>query len=501
MIFWLAIMVRSSVGDIWALELQPNVDPYAFAQRHHLRFVDTFMPSFYIFEGNYETHLRDVDTVWAEQQVERRRWPRNSRFAAVTKRLVDDPLWPEQWHLHGEHGVGIPRSPVSDNNGANAPIVIAIVDDGLQHSHPELAANYDAAHSWNFNGGPRGTQDPAPPAGDIHSGHGTSAAAVAVGAKDNGHCGRGVAPNARVAGMRLIAQPVSDLTEAQALSKFASAIRIYSNSWGPIDNGESVEGPGRLVREWLARSNGIYVWASGNGRALGDSCAFDGYAGNAYVNAIGASDYDGRQAWYSEGCSNLLAVAPSSGSGAHGIVTADLKGAAGYDPSECTRSFGGTSSAAPLAAGIIALMLEKRPELTWRDVRHIIVKSAGALHNNNFGFGILRIPALMAALANHTLVPQPQRQYVAARNVLLLNGTGISFVENAILRVWLPALRQRIVLTSPRGTTSLIAPPRPQAALDGWTFSSLAFWGEPAHGQWALEIQSDAQWRLGVFGY
>lgn len=51
-------------------------------------------------------------------------------------------------------------------------------------------------------------------------------------------------------------------------------------------------------------------------------------------------------------------------------------GGAGYDPTECTSNFGGTSSSAPLAAGIIALILEQRPDLTWRDVKHVIAKGS-----------------------------------------------------------------------------------------------------------------------------
>jgi len=42
----------------------------------------------------------------------------------------------------------------------------------------------------------------------------------------------------------------------------------------------------------------------------------------------------------------------------------------------CTESHSGTSAAAPIAAALIALMLEARPCLTWRDVQHIIVFTA-----------------------------------------------------------------------------------------------------------------------------
>jgi hypothetical protein len=510
----LLVLAGCCSADQWAIELGSHVDPYVFAQKHRMRFVDSLMPSFYIFEDKEgRQHLRDDDAiVWAERQVAQRRYPRGPH-------LEDDPLAPLQWHLQAERGVG-PLPTAGGPTGRD--IVIAIVDDGLEHRHAELAANYAGHLSWNFNGGPLGVHDPSPPPHALDNGHGTSAAAVAMAVEHNGHCGRGVAPEAKVAGIRLIAEPASDLTEAQALSKFSESIHIYSSSWGPADGPEGLDGPGRLVRELLAYNphGRVYVWAAGNGRAEGDSCAWDGYAGNPYVNAIGAVDYDGNQAYYSEGCSNLLAVAPSSGSSMRGIITADLTGPAGYDATECTRTFGGTSSAAPLAAGIFALMLQTRPSLTWRDIRHIVAKAGGQKHSNALGFGLLKVPALLATLANHTLVAQPQRQHIGQRIVpphadaaapiaITLQTTNISFVENAIVRLWLSCERGRgllsIVLRAPSGTTSVLAEPRPQDrdpsyGSDGWSFSSLTFWGEPADGTWTLTLSGCPEGALRVAG-
>ena len=50
----------------------------------------------------------------------------------------------------------------------------------------------------------------------------------------------------------------------------------------------------------------------------------------------------------------------------------------------CTVSHTGTSAAAPLAAGILALVLEAAPSLTWRDVQHLVVRSSNPspLFNN-----------------------------------------------------------------------------------------------------------------------
>ena len=47
-----------------------------------------------------------------------------------------------------------------------------------------------------------------------------------------------------------------------------------------------------------------------------------------------------------------------------------------HDGVGCTTQHTGTSAAAPLAAGMIALMLSARPCLTWRDIQHIIVVTA-----------------------------------------------------------------------------------------------------------------------------
>ncbi len=460
-----------------------------------------------------------------------------------SKRTIrEDPLYSLQWHLqHVEQPA----------NASGKGVTIAIVDDGLQHTHPEIQANYDAAHSYDFNGG---DNDPAPQNGE--DGHGTAAAAVAIAVKNNGHCGRGVAPEASVIGFRLIAEPVDDVTEALALTKWPDLVDIYSNSWGPYDSGHGMDRPGMVVRRALAYATktgrhgkgSIYVWAAGNGRHTHDSCAFDGYAGSPYVNAIGALDYDGNQSWYSEGCSNLLAVAPSSGSPDRGIVTADLLGPSGYDPTECTRDFGGTSSAAPLAAGIIALMLQARPELTWRDVRHVIALGAtkidisslpksslsvtnggGYTHSNSFGFGLLKIPALMQTLRNYTQVAAVQKQFTTDRLVInkpISTSVGVtfnvtlSFIESVIVRVNLIHPRRGdllITITSPFNTTSVLAEVRRNDDHadynfdDGWAFSSLTFWGESLGlaSKWFINVtdtESDGRgtlkWiQVAVFGF
>lgn len=544
------VAVAAAAATSWVAHLQPGVDAQQWARDNEVRLVRAleFLPDFYEVSplGTQRRTLRVLrnapGTVWVEEQVRRPRMlPRTTKLSGSAELprtadrppLVPDPLYQNQWHLH-DHPWSVDTAGVAET-GAN--ITIAIVDDGLEHTHPDLKPNYDAAHSWDYNDA---DSDPMPESSD--QAHGTAAAGVAAAAAMNGHCGRGAAPKARLLGVRTIAAGVTDMVEAQALSHHAMGVTdIYSCSWGPADDGKSMVEPGYVVRQTLALYAGqlrgrlgkgsIYVWAAGNGRADGDSCAFDGYASSPFVNAIGALDYNGEQSWYSESCAALMAVTPSNGARGHGITTVDRVGGAGYDPGECTNSFGGTSSATPLAAGLIALALQVRPELTWRDVKHVIARSAtplhldqpeaewtrvnarGYRHSPHYGFGLLRAPQLVAAAKNHTLVPPTFRvvqsaykpihhpagyiPYTLTHMVSQAETQNITFIEHVMLRIGLAHEVRghlRITLQSPEGTVSEMAPPRPQDDNydypdDGWRFTSVRHWGESqVAGAWIIRV-------------
>lgn len=138
---------------------------------------------------------------------------------------------------------------------------------GVQYNHTDLAQNYVANFSLNLVGNI--SDDPYP---DLEfDEHGTSCAGVAA-AVSNDVCGVGVAPLANFSGIRLLgSQPSTDANEAEALSYMNQNNLIYSNSWGPIDDGLRLEGPGTLTEAAILQSvqngrNGsgsIYVWAAG----------------------------------------------------------------------------------------------------------------------------------------------------------------------------------------------------------------------------------------------
>ena len=55
------------------------------------------------------------------------------------------------------------------------------------------------------------------------------------------------------AGVRMLDGEVTDMVEAQSLSLNPQHIDIYSASWGPEDDGKTVDGPAKLAKEAFLR--------------------------------------------------------------------------------------------------------------------------------------------------------------------------------------------------------------------------------------------------------
>jgi subtilisin family serine protease len=99
--------------------------------------------------------------------------------------------------------------------------------------------------------------------------------------------------------------------------------------------------------------------------------------------AVGASTSFDCAAPYGQFGPELDLVAPSSGGDlTAGIVTTDRTGSAGYSGSDYFSGFGGTSAAAPLAAGVAGLVLSRNPGLTEAQVREILEGSADKIEPN-----------------------------------------------------------------------------------------------------------------------
>lgn len=114
---------------------------------------------------------------------------------------------------------------------------------------------------------------------------------------------------------------VVDAVESTSLAFNVEGIDVFSASWGPSDDGRTVDGPKRLASEALYRGvtrgrggrGSIYVWASGNGGAKGDNCNCDGYASSPYTLSVSSASQQGRFPYYGEKCASTMAAAYSSG--------------------------------------------------------------------------------------------------------------------------------------------------------------------------------------------
>lgn len=445
--------------------------------------------------------------------------------------VPNDPLYASQWHLSS--------SSISINPGSawdatlGSGIRIAIVDDGLQTTHPDLAPNTDTALDYDWNDATPDSPEP----NTVFDFHGTACAGLAAARGNNGIGTTGSAPAANLVGLRLIADTVDDADEASALTWRNQDIAIYSNSWGPFDDARTLEGPGpatlAALRSGTTNGRGglgsVFVWAAGNGGSAGDDSNKDGYANSIHVIAVGAATSNRTAAAYSENGSNVALCAPSDGG--LGITTTDLTGPAGYnnadpgasEPADLnyTGSFGGTSAATPIVAGVAALVLSTNPSLSWRDVKAVLMKSAtpiesagtwtansaGLRFHEKLGAGLVNASAAVTLARTWQPLP-PMRSESIERTSLALPipdnssaGAAVTFSRSgpplALEHVQLTLTATHpnrgeleVTLTSPSGMVSRLMSPHADtgANYQAWTFSSVRHWGEEANGTWTLRV-------------
>uniref|UniRef100_A0A8B9LMN8 Neuroendocrine convertase 1 n=1 Tax=Astyanax mexicanus TaxID=7994 RepID=A0A8B9LMN8_ASTMX len=487
--------------------------------------------------------LSEDDRVsWAEQQYEKQRSKRaplgaDCKECSVDK-LFDDPMWNQQWYLQDTRtSPSLPKLdlhviPVWKKGITGKGVVITVLDDGLEWNHTDIYPNYDPAASYDFNDN---DPDPFPRYDSTNENkHGTRCAGEIAMQADNNKCGVGVAYNSKVGGIRMLDGIVTDAIEASSIGFNPDHVDIYSASWGPNDDGKTVEGPGRLaqkafeygIQKGRGGKGSIFVWASGNGGRQGDNCDCDGYTDSIYTISISSASQQGLSPWYAEKCSSTLATAYSSGDYTdQRITSADLH-------NECTETHTGTSASAPLAAGIFALALEQNPDLTWRDLQHIVVwtsefdplannpgwkrNGAGLMVNSRFGFGLLNAKALVDLADPKVWKHVPEKKQCIVRDDSFqprpLKAAGeisieiptkacagqtnsIESLEHVQVEASIEYTRRgdlHITLTSPSGTTTVLLAERERDTSSNgfrnWDFMSVHTWGENPTGTWTLKI-------------
>ncbi|KAI4902232.1 hypothetical protein NFI96_024560 [Prochilodus magdalenae] len=512
----------TNLGQIGGLQ-----DHYHF---HHSRVVRR---STFATRGTHSFIHMDPKVDWIQQQVVKSRVKRYTR-SDPNFIYFNDPKWSNMWYIHCSDKNSRCRSEMNilaawQRGYTGQNVVVTILDDGIERNHPDLAQNYDQLASYDVNGN---DYDPTPRYDSSNENkHGTRCAGEVAAVANNSHCIVGIAYNARIGGIRMLDGDVTDVVEAKSLGIRPDYIDIYSASWGPDDDGKTVDGPGPLAKQAFEVGikkgrkglGSIFVWASGNGGRQGDHCSCDGYTNSIYTISVSSSTENGNKPWYLEVCSSTLATTYSSGEFYdRKIVTTDLR-------QRCTDGHTGTSVSAPMVAGVIALALEANPLITWRDVQHLLVKTSRPVHlkasdwktnaaghkvSHLYGFGLVDAEAMVLEAKKWRSVP-PQHtctkisdrrtRYIRADQKLnaSISSTGCSeqpeqqvvFLEHVVVRVLIVHPRRgdlEISLVSPSGTRSQLLAKRlfdnSNEGFKNWEFMTVHCWGERAEGMWTLEI-------------
>ena len=270
----------------------------------------------------------------------------------------------------------------------------------------------------------------------------------------------------------------------------------------------------------------IYVFASGNAFKKGDDTNIKVYTNSRFTIAVGAVGSDGKHSSYSTPGANVLVTAPGGGfSPKSHHVTALGNGQCGYPGV-------GTSFACPVVSGVIALILEANPDLTWRDIQGILattsnpvvddtlddfgaINGAGLWHSNWYGFGIVNAQKAVTAAESWTLfeqelmwigesgqidllIPDDSNTSIVSSITLSADETTTTnfAVESVLVFLDLHHFSRgdvEIVLTSPQGTLSVLHPGRlPENVqlreTERWKLLTLRNWGESPFGNWQLGV-------------
>ena len=491
---------------------------------------------------------------------------------ALTASLSDplsDPLSGCQWHLENTGQLG--GTPGEDINvrevwaaghlGAGA--TVALVDNGLDVEHPDLAPNVLAERNYAYGGAtvfnPGNT-------------HGTGAAGL-IAARDNDIGVRGIAPRAQIYGYNII-DAYNPTHAADAMTRGMETTAISNNSWSVTEGPGYAAAPSgweravvRGVTEGYGGKGVLYVRSGGNDAVLGANSNLSGFRNHYTATTACAVTDHGVRSHYSEKGANLWVCAPSGAS----YLPAAITTTANYG--HYRNNYGGTSSTAAIVSGVAALLRGAYPDLTWRDVKLILAGSArkndstnagweeGALEygsttqkyhfNHEYGFGVVDAKAAMGLAAGWTSLPPlpplteesqasgavdlavPDRQVDPGApttvTASITMGYQVQFTEFVEIHVDLTAAAFRdleIELVSPSGTVSVLSPyflvgpgecrslfgilPG-KCNLDGPVrFGSAKHLGEDPAGDWTLRITDYVHggaavtlnaWSLKVYGH
>lgn len=405
-------------------------------------------------------------------------------------------------------------------------VVIGVVDDGTSYTHPDLKANYRTGIDYDARGK---DSDSIAESGNRH---GTWVAGV-LAADNNGIGTVGVAPDAGIATFRVgFGSNGSSTQFADALDHAWRVSDIVNNSWEyttPFSDNfkfSYFSSSASALQSGASQGRGglgtVFVFAAGNYRTNGDDAGYHNHQNSPYSISVAATTADGVHASFSNPGAALLVSAP-------GVSLPTTSGTSGY------ATVSGTSFSAPTVAGVVALMLEANPRLGYRDVQDILAYSArqidaggghwqtngatdwngGGLHfSHDYGFGLIDATAAVrlaenwtaqSTYANKVTVGAFAAPALAIRDFATATGTldvgKAMTIDTAQVDVRLTHSHigdLTITLTSPKGSTAVLAH-NPAGGSDlNFVFGANTFRGEDAMGSWSLKVTDGSGGNVGT---
>ena len=342
-------------------------------------------------------------------------------------RIPNDPGYALLW------GMGAIRAPEAwDTTTGSADVCVAVVDSGVDGSHPDLAKNFDATHSRNFWSEP--TAPPVPTAYGDENGHGTHVAGTIGAAGDDGIGVAGVSWGAKIISLRVLGpdgsgpidatidalEHVMSLLQAEpGLAAVNLSLGTYAGIAPTLAN--VAREPYWLAMWTLSEANrAVIVVAAGNeGLEVGAPAPRGGeywargdygypasFPGIGNMIVVGAASADAWASFSNWSSSKVDVAAPGTG-----IVSSLPAGlSAANDAEYGAFSLGGvklgtssgTSMAAPHVAGAAALLRAAYPDATAYQIKMAILNGAdGTRFRTQTARGMLDVKGALDWLATH----------------------------------------------------------------------------------------------------
>lgn len=394
------------------LKLHPDIGPSQvgeFFKRHSLLFVreQGYAPNLFEVSTENPDVIAEVNKLSAFPEVV---YAEVQMLMHLPQRFKpNDPLYVKQWHHNNDGSNGtVPgadiKSELAWNISRGKGIKIAVIDNGFEVTHPDLAPAVHP-HSGYFTRSGGGYLFKKGTVGFPNNDHGTFCAGMAVARENNGSGGCGVAHQSDFMAIACLPDQVdTQTTLARAIAYAANpSLEIPATPSGMgADIITCSLGPNDAAWRMESVLEDAIVFAVEHGRGGKGCCIFWAVSnGNFPINSPGnADEVSAFDATISVGRSGSddrehgSAFGPELDFLAPGVQVFSTTngGRFGYNT--------GTSFAAPLAAGCAAVLLSKNPNLTWQAIRDILRSSCDKVgnvsydangHHPKYGFGRINI--------------------------------------------------------------------------------------------------------------